>query len=92
MAIVSFLQLEWNITRLVLVALGASLLYACTIVLYRLFLHPLRKIPGPWLAAATGWYEFYQDIILNGHYVKEYPKLHDRYGQSIPVPLKNTVS
>jgi hypothetical protein len=59
----------------------ALLLYSAAIVIYRLCFHPLRKIPGPWLAAATSWYEFYQDVILGGHYVKEYPVLHARYGQ-----------
>ena len=34
------------------------------------------------LAAATSWYEFYQDVVLVGHYVKEYPNLHAQYGQS----------
>ena len=57
------------------------LLYTSILVVYRLFLHPFRKIPGPWLAAATSWYEFYQDVVLVGNYVKEYPSLHARYGQ-----------
>ncbi|KXH37991.1 hypothetical protein CSAL01_07922 [Colletotrichum salicis] len=54
-------------------------------VFYRLFFHPLRKIPGPWYAAATYWYEFYQDVILNGNYVKEYPDLHAKYGLVVRV-------
>ena len=64
-----------------LTILGAFLLYPAILVTYRLFFHPLRKIPGPWIAAATNWYEFYQDVVLVGHYVKEYPKLHAKYGQ-----------
>ncbi|KAK1705414.1 cytochrome P450 [Colletotrichum lupini] len=54
-------------------------------VLYRIFFHPLRKIPGPWYAAATYWYEFYQDVILNGNYIKEYPDLHAKYGPVVRV-------
>lgn len=65
-----------------LAVLVALLFYSSTLVIYRLFFHPLRKLPGPWLAAATSWYEFYQDVILVGHYVKDYPKLHAKYGQS----------
>lgn len=57
-------------------------LYFCLLVIYRLFFHPLRKIPGPWYAAATSWYEFYQDVVLGGNYVKEYPRLHAKYGES----------
>lgn len=58
-----------------------SILYALGLVVYRLFFHPLRKIPGPWYAAATFWYEFYQDVILEGNYVKHYPALHAKYGE-----------
>jgi len=49
-------------------------------VIWRLFFHRLSKIPGPRLAALTGWYEFYQDVILDGNYIREYPKLHEKYG------------
>ncbi|KAL9599821.1 MAG: hypothetical protein Q9219_003607 [cf. Caloplaca sp. 3 TL-2023] len=62
-----------------------SLLYGIGLVFYRLSLHPLSKIPGPQLAAATYWYEFYQDVILGGHYVKDYPKLHAKYGPVVRV-------
>lgn len=58
------------------------LLYGIGLVLYRLYLHPLCKIPGPKLAAATYWYEFYQDVILDGNYIKDCPKLHAKYGES----------
>lgn len=78
------LHLPWNTTDVLLVVSIAFLLYAGVTVFWRLFFHPLRKIPGPWLAAATSWYEFYQDVVLDGHYVKEYPKLHAKYGQSKP--------
>ena len=64
-----------------IIVLG-SLLYGVGLVLYRLYLHPLHKIPGPKIAAATHWYEVYQDIILEGNYVKEYPRLHAEYGRS----------
>lgn len=70
-----------------LAILVALILYSSVLVIYRLFFHPLRKIPGPWLAAATSWYEFYQDVILVGHYVKEYPKIHAKYGQSKCPPI-----
>ncbi|KAL2786798.1 cytochrome P450 [Aspergillus keveii] len=67
------------------VLLAGIFSYSASIVTYRLYFHPLRKIPGPWLAAVTSWYEFYQDVILGGHYVKEYPVLHARYGPVIRV-------
>lgn len=72
----------------VLALLAAFALYASTLVVYRLYFHPLRKIPGPWLARATSWYEFYQDVVLVGHYVKDYPILHAKHGQSKPLLAK----
>lgn len=54
-----------------------SVLY---LVIYRLCFHPLRKVPGPWFATVTYWYEFYYDVICDGNYVKQYPRLHEKYG------------
>ncbi|KNG88804.1 hypothetical protein ANOM_002461 [Aspergillus nomiae NRRL 13137] len=49
------------------------------VVVRRLWFHPLSKFPGPKLAAATSWYDLYYDLFLNGSYVKDFPKLHERY-------------
>ena len=56
------------------------------IVVYRLFFHPLARIPGPVLGSATQWYEFYYDILKwpGGQYWYEVDKMHERYGK---VPL-----
>ncbi|KAF4500918.1 cytochrome p450 [Fusarium agapanthi] len=37
-------------------------------------------IPRSKIGAATSWYEFYQGVILDGHYIKDYPRLHEKYG------------
>lgn len=47
--------------------------------LKRLYFHSLSKIPGPRLAAATFWYEFYYNVIRDGTYIKRFPQLHTRY-------------
>ena len=57
-----------------------GILYYVGLVIWRLFFHPLSKFPGPRLAAATRWYEFYEDVILGGVTPKRYPALHKRYG------------
>lgn len=54
-------------------------------VIYRLYLSPLAKFPGPKLAAATLWYEFYYDAVRRGRYTFKIKELHQRYGQSILV-------
>jgi hypothetical protein len=44
-------------------------------------LHPLSRIPGPKLAAATYLPEFYYDVVKFGCYTKEISKMHERYGK-----------
>ena len=57
--------------------------YSVFLILYRLYLHPLRKFPGPKLAAATLWYETYFDVFLGGQYTFQIERLHKQYGQQI---------
>ena len=63
-------------------AVVAYVLYCGGIVLYRLFLSPLRKFPGPKLAAATQWYETYYEMFYKGGgmFTKHIKRLHDQYG------------
>ena len=66
-------------------AVGIALLVAMstvTLLTYRLYLSPLAKVPGPKLAAATGWYEFYYDCCLAGKYIFEIERMHNIYGKS----------
>ena len=65
---------------LALVAVSA---YCISLAVYRLYLSPLAKFPGPKLAALTLWYEFYYDVIKRGRYTWKIAELHERYG----VPL-----
>lgn len=44
-------------------------------------LHPLSHIPGPKLAAASYWPEFYHDVILFGRYTGQIRKWHEQYGK-----------
>ena len=53
-------------------------------VTYRLYFSPLSNFPGPKLAAATLWYEFYYDAIRKGRYTFKIMELHGKYGKSAP--------
>lgn len=44
-------------------------------------LHPLSRIPGPPLAAATYLPEFYYNVIKGGFYSAEISKMHAKYGE-----------
>ena len=49
-------------------------------VVYRLYLSPIAKFPGPRLAAVSLWYEFYYDVIKDGQYTWKIAELHEQYG------------
>lgn len=61
-----------------------AVLYVCgmvSVVLYRLFFHPISRFPGPRIAAATGWYQAYYDIWKRGTMTQNTAKLHEIYGE-----------
>lgn len=63
-----------------LAALVAWALYLLSGAIYRLYFHPLAKFPGPRLAALTGWYEFYHDVVRRGLLIWKIQEMHDKYG------------
>ncbi|EEP75342.1 conserved hypothetical protein [Uncinocarpus reesii 1704] len=69
----------------VLAAAVAWLLYVISLVVYRLWFSPLSKFPGPKLAAATLWYEFYYDALCHGRYTFEIMKMHQKYGPIVRI-------
>ena len=56
-------------------------LYTLCLVIYRLYFSPLAKFPGPKLAAATRWYEFYYDVVQRNRFSWQIQKMHDQYGK-----------
>ena len=80
MALVS---LYGSVLLLIFMALS-RILYLCV---YRLWLSPLSKFPGPTLAALTSWYEIFYDLIKDGGglYIWEVEKMHKKYGISTTV-------
>lgn len=71
---------------LALLIAGGALAYVCLIV-YRLWLHPLARFPGPRLAAATQWYEAYYELVYKGgaRYAGKVRQLHDIYGPVVRI-------
>ena len=65
------------------------LAYTIYVLISRIFLSPLRNIPGPKLAALTSWYEFYFDAIQQGRYVWRIKDLHLKYGLTLLPCHKN---
>ena len=73
-------------TSLPVLLTAAFILYRLGIVVYRLFLHPLAKFPGPKIAGVTSLYEAYYEILLNGQYSKKISELHDIHGEYAQFP------
>lgn len=64
----------------------ASFLAALTasILVYRVFLHPLRKFPGPVLAGTTKWWGAFKAAgSLQNHYLVR--DLHQQYGDFVRI-------
>ncbi|KIX07822.1 uncharacterized protein Z518_02476 [Rhinocladiella mackenziei CBS 650.93] len=73
------------VTSLIVITTGFGIIYAACLILYRLFLHPLARFPGPKWAAATLWYEFYYDVVKRGQFTFKIKELHEKYGPIIRI-------
>ncbi|RDW58232.1 cytochrome P450-14 [Coleophoma cylindrospora] len=70
---------------LVALVAGAALIYYMGVLVYRLYFSPIAKFPGPRLAAATLWYEFYYDVVQTGQYTFKIQQLHKEYGPIVRI-------
>ncbi len=71
--------------RVLLILLCLWIIVHAVKVIYRLYLHPLAKFPGPKLAAGTFLYEGYYDVIKRGKYVHRIEEMHRQYGPIIRI-------
>ncbi|KAI0550319.1 putative cytochrome P450 [Xylaria curta] len=70
---------------LVMIIAAICSLYLAGLIIYRLYFHPLAQYPGPKLAAATVWYEFYYDGVKRGQYTFKIQEMHNKYGPIVRI-------
>lgn len=61
------------------------LLYCLVLIVNRLYFHPLKNFPGPKLAACTILYRAWYQIVRDGSQLKQWNKLHQRYGDVVRI-------
>lgn len=64
--------------------LSVLIIYIIWKALYRLYFGPLAKIPGPKLAALTGYYEAYYNV-KGGQFLFKIQELHQKHGAIIRI-------
>jgi len=62
---------------------GGLLVLLLCYVLYNIFLHPLRRYPGPWYTAASRFW--FITRVYHGTIVYDIKALHDKYGDVVRV-------
>lgn len=75
----------WSWNHIVATALVLLVTHSGATVIYRLYLHPLAKYPGPRLAAATYWYDFYWEVRKRGQFAFQIQRLHQQYGPVVRI-------
>ncbi|KAI1741372.1 cytochrome P450 [Xylaria scruposa] len=66
--------------RLACVIATSYSIYILGLVVYRLTFHPLAKFPGPLLCRVSYLPQAYYEAILQGKFIHEIPKYHEKYG------------
>ncbi|RFU78092.1 cytochrome p450 [Trichoderma arundinaceum] len=69
----------------ILIVVLGYIAYLVGLGIYRVYLSPLAKFPGPRLAALTTWYQAYYDVYLGGQFFKKSDELHRKYGPIVRV-------
>ena len=73
------------------VLLTSATICFISLIVYRLYFHPVVKVPGKWLAALTSWHEFYYDCLKGpgGQHAFKIRAMHDQYGEYHSLFLNN---
>ncbi|KAK9327706.1 cytochrome P450 [Lipomyces starkeyi] len=76
-------SMDFKLSHAVSTALLAWLLLKIYRLVYNIFLHPLRRYPGPLCAAATTWWKTYIEVYTQQSMTDVLEYLHARYGDVV---------
>jgi len=74
-----------NLSASLKLILGTLVLYALYKAVHRLLFHPLARVPGPWYAAISTFYEFWWDCPNQGKYMFKINDMHRKYGPVVRI-------
>ncbi|RDW76745.1 cytochrome P450 [Aspergillus mulundensis] len=76
-----------EIKTLAYCVLALLVVYWASLAVYRLYVSPLARFPGPKLAALTYWTEIYYELIHGegGQYFYKYREWHEKYGPIVRI-------
>ena len=63
------------------------LAYIVGLVIYRLYLSPIAKFPGPKFTAITSWCQLFHDVIRGGQFPFVIQRWHEKYGSVLTSKL-----
>lgn len=75
-------RVDFSLSTILSTGLVAYSGYIVALIAYRLFFSPLAGFPGSKLAAATGWYETYYQLLKRGggQFTFKIAEWHKKYG------------
>ncbi|KAH7635578.1 benzoate 4-monooxygenase cytochrome p450 [Sordaria sp. MPI-SDFR-AT-0083] len=71
--------------RCILALTSIWIAFHIAMAFYNVIYHPLRRIPGPKLAAATYIPELYWDVVRGGMYQRQILLMHEKYGPIVRI-------
>ena len=76
------MESQVSLSLIVGAASVAFLLWKVWQWIFNIYFHPLSKFPGPPVAAATGWWKTYIELVKQQSMVDYIAKLHEIHGKS----------
>lgn len=75
--------LNQSFSSILLSAVALTFFTTLFVIIYRISFHPLSRVPGPFVAKFTHWWQNYS--YFNGNWFDDILKLHEMYGPVVRI-------